>query len=350
VKASFEIAGRRVGLGAPCYVIAEAGVNHNCDLALGKRLVETAAAAGADAIKFQNYTASKISTRVAPRYWFEPKDPNGTQWDTFNRLDKLSDADFRALLGHGKTAGITAFATPFDDEAVDFLAALQVPAFKIASADLTCHPLLERAARVGRPMILSTGTSTLAEVEEALEICRKAGNEAVVLLHCTLKYPCPPEGINLRMMEHLMRAFPGVPVGLSDHSLGISVPQAAVALGACMVEKHYTVDKTLPGSPDHHLSVDPTDLKAMMEGIRTVEKALGKPHKGLEPLETDAFHYARRSVTSAVTIPRGTKLTRAMLTYKRPGTGISPRFFAQVVGRIASVDIAEDTTLTWEML
>lgn len=350
MKSAFEIAGRTVGKGQPCYVIAEAGVNHNCDLQLGLRLVDEAHTAGADAIKFQNYTASKISTRVAPRYWVEPQDPQGTQWDTFAKLDKLSGEDFARLLEHARRIGLVAFSTPFDDEAVDFLDSLGVPAFKIASADLTCHPLLERVARRGKPVILSTGTSTLSEVEEALEICRRSGNEQVVLLHCTLKYPCPPEGINLRMMEHLMRAFPEVPVGLSDHSLGISVPQAAVALGACMIEKHYTVDKTLPGSPDHHLSVDPPELRAMVQGIRTVEAALGKAQKGLEPLETDAWHFARRSVTSACAIPKGTTITRAMLTYKRPGTGISPRFFDFVVGRVARVDIPEDTTLTWEMV
>jgi N,N'-diacetyllegionaminate synthase len=350
VRSQFEIDGRPVGQGRPCYVIAEAGVNHNCDLELGRRLVSSARASGADAIKFQSYTASRISTRVAPRYWFEPQDPEGTQWDTFDKLDKLPEPHFRALVAHARSEGITAFSTPFDDEAVDYLASLDLPAFKIASADLTCHPLLERAARVGKPMILSTGTSSLAEVEEALEVCRRAGNDRVVLLHCTLKYPCPPEGINLKMMEHLMRAFPEVPVGLSDHSLGVSVPQAAVALGACMVEKHYTVDKTLPGSPDHHLSVDPPELRAMVDGIRTVEKALGKPVKGLEPLEKDAWLYARRSVTSATAIPRGTPVTRAMLTYKRPGTGISPRFFEMVIGRIARVDIPEDTTITWDML
>ena len=350
MKSVFEIAGRRVGRGQPCYVIAEAGVNHNCDVQIGYRLIETAGASGADAIKFQSYTASRIATRIAPRYWFEPQDPQGTQWDTFARLDKLSERDFKALLGHARQLGLTAFSTPFDDAAVDLLASLDVPAFKIASADLTCHPLLERAARVGRPMILSTGTATLAEVEEALEICRRAGNDEVVLLHCTLKYPCPPEGINLRMMEHLMRAFPEVPVGLSDHSLGISVPQAAVALGACMVEKHYTIDKTLPGSPDHYLSVDPPELKAMVAGIRTVEQALGKQRKDVEPLEREAWKYARRSVTSEVAIPKGVTITRSMLTYKRPGTGISPRFFDMVVGRVARVDIPEDTTITWEML
>jgi sialic acid synthase SpsE len=350
MRSVFEIAGRAVGIGQPCYVIAEAGVNHNCDLALGRALVETAKESGADAIKFQSYTAGRIATRVAPRYWVEPDDPRGTQWDTFARLDRLPAQDFAALLEHARAIGLTAFSTPFDDQAVDDLAALDVPAFKIASADLTCHGLIERAARAGRPMILSTGTSTLGEVEEGLEVCRRAGNEEVVLLHCTLKYPCPPEGINLRMMEHLMRAFPGVPVGLSDHSLGISVPQAAVALGACMIEKHYTVDKALPGSPDHHLSVDPRDLRAMVDGIRTVEKALGRPVKGLEPLETDAWRYARRSVTSATAIPRGTTITRAMLTYKRPGTGISPRHLELVVGRVAREDIPEDTTMTWDMV
>ncbi|MGE0452864.1 MAG: N-acetylneuraminate synthase family protein [Vicinamibacteria bacterium] len=350
MKSTFEIAGRLVGKGQPCYVIAEAGVNHNCDLALGKRLIDEARAAGADAIKFQSYTAGKISTRVAPRYWVEPADPHGTQWDTFDRLDKLKDADFRELVAHARRVGLTTFSTPFDDEAVDALRALEMPAFKIASADLTCHGLIERAARIGRPMILSTGTSTLSEVEEALDVCRGAGNEQVVLLHCTLKYPCPPEGINLRMMEHLMRAFPEVPVGLSDHSLGISVPQAAVALGACMVEKHYTVDKTLPGSPDHHLSVDPPELRALIEGIRVIEKALGKAQKGLEPLEREAFLYARRSVTSQRAIPKGATITREMLTYKRPGTGISPRFLGLVVGRVARADIPEDTTLTWDMV
>jgi len=151
-------------------------------------------------------------------------------------------------------------------------------------------------------------------------------------------------------MVNLMQAFPGIPVGLSDHSLGTAVPLAATALGATVIEKHFTVDKSLPGSPDHHLSVDPPELKAMVEGIRSVEKALGTASKGLEPLEKEAFLYARRSVTSRVAIPRGTRLSREMLTYKRPGTGISPKYLEMVVGRIASRDIPEDTTLTWDML
>jgi len=350
MKSSFEIAGRKVGISEPAYVIAEAGVNHDCLLDRGKALVDTAKAAGFDAIKFQSYTASKISTRVAPRYWVEENDPNGTQWDTFAKLDKLSDQDFKALIAYSRGQGLVPFSTPFDDEAVDFLASLDMPVYKIASADLTCKPLLERVARVGKPMILSTGTATLAEVDEALDTVAQNGCDEVVLLHCTLKYPCPPEGINLRMMVHMMNAFPGVPVGLSDHSLGISVPQAAVALGACMVEKHYTIDKTIQGSPDHHLSINPTEGKALMEGVRAIEKALGKAVKGLEPLEREAFLYARRSVTSAKAIARGVVITRDMLTYKRPGTGISPRHFDLVIGRVARQDIPEDTTMTWEMV
>jgi N,N'-diacetyllegionaminate synthase len=350
VKRAFPIAGRVVGLGQPCYVIAEAGVNHNNDFDLGKRLIDTAAESGADAIKFQSYEAGKIATRSAPRYWIEPDDPQGTQWDTFNRLDKLPWESFVRLIEHARTRGIMAFSTPFDDEAVDALAALNVPAFKIASADLTCSPLVERVARLGRPVILSTGTCTLAEIEEALGIFERVGNDEVVLLHCTLKYPCPPEGINLRMMEHLMRVFPGVPIGLSDHSLGIAVSMAAVALGACVIEKHYTVDKSLPGSPDHHLSIDPGELRALVSAIREVEKAFGKARKRLEPLERDAHLFARRSVTSATAIPSGTRIERSMLTYKRPGTGISPRFLDVIVGRVARVDIPEDTTITWEMV
>ena len=350
MKSTFTIAGRKVGIFEPVYVIAEAGVNHDCRLDQGKALVDTAKAAGFDAIKFQSYTASKIATRVAPRYWVEEKDPNGTQWDTFANLDKLSDADFRTLIAYARAAGIGAFSTPFDDEAVDFLASMDMPAFKIASADLTCKPLLERVARAGKPMILSTGTATLGEVAQALETLASNGCDEVVLLHCTLKYPCPPEGINLRMMTHMMQAFPGIPVGLSDHSLGISVPQAAVALGACVIEKHYTIDKTIQGSPDHHLSVDPVEGKAMIDGIRTIEKAFGKSVKGLEPLEKEAFLYARRSVTSAKAIAQGATITRDMLTYKRPGTGISPRHFDLVIGRTARQNIPEDTTMTWEMV
>jgi sialic acid synthase SpsE len=345
-----DFGGRLIGEGHPAFVIAEAGVNHNGDLELGRALIREAAAAGADAIKFQSYKAGKISTKTAPRYWTEPDDPRGSQYDTFKKLDSFGLAEHRELFRYAKERGILCFSAPFDDEAVDMLDELGAPGFKIASADLTDHPLLERAASKGKPVILSTGLATIAEIGEAVEVVRGAGNDQLVLLHCTLQYPCAPENANLRMMLHMKAAFPDVPVGISDHTLGIAVPQAAVALGAVAVEKHYTVDKTLPGSPDHYLSVDPRDLEEMVTNIRTIEKAMGRYLKGPVEAESQAYKFARRSIVSKAPIPRGTTITRDMLTFKRPGTGIYPKHVELVVGRTAKVDIPEDTVLEWGMI
>ena len=342
--------GRLIGDGHPAFVIAEAGVNHNGDLELGRALIREAAAAGADAIKFQSYKAGKISTKTAPRYWVEPGDPTGSQFDTFKKLDSFGPDEHRELFRCAKERGILCFSAPFDDEAVDMLDELGAPGFKIASADLTDFPLLERAAGKGKPVILSTGLATIAEIGEAIDVVRATGNDQLVLLHCTLQYPCAPENANLRMMLHMKAAFPGVPVGLSDHTLGIAVPQAAVALGAVAIEKHYTVDKSLPGSPDHYLSVDPRDLKEMVAGIRTIEKAMGLSVKGPVEAESQAYKFARRSIVSKSAIPRGTSITREMLTFKRPGTGIYPKHVHMVVGRKAKVDIPEDTVLEWGMI
>lgn len=345
-----DFGGRLIGEGHPAFVIAEAGVNHNGDLELGKSLIREAKAAGADAIKFQSYKAGKISTRTAPRYWVEPDDPDGSQYDTFKKLDSFGPDEHAALFRYARECDLLCFSAPFDDEAVDMLDELGVPGFKIASADLTDHPLLTKVAGKGKPVILSTGLATIAEIAEAIGVVRAQGNHQIVLLHCTLQYPCEAENANLRMMLHMKAAFPGVPVGLSDHTLGIAVPQAAVALGAVAVEKHYTVDKTLPGSPDHHLSVDPRDLKQMMDGIRTIEKAMGHYEKGPVEAESEAYRYARRSIVTTCDIPEGTTLTRDMLTFKRPGTGIYPKFVDVVVGRTAKHDISEDTVLDWTMI
>jgi len=347
---SVNFGGRLIGDGHPAFVIAEAGVNHNGDLDLGRALIREAAAAGADAIKFQSYKAGKISTKTAPRYWVEPDDPRGSQFDTFKKLDSFGPEEHRELFRCARAEGILCFSAPFDDEAVDMLDELGAPGFKIASADLTDYPLLEKAAGKGKPVILSTGLATIAEIGEAIEVVRATGNDQLVLLHCTLQYPCAPENANLRMMLHMKAAFPDVPVGLSDHTLGIAVPQAAVALGAVAIEKHYTVDKTLPGSPDHYLSVDPRDLKEMVAGIRTIEKAMGRSLKGPVEAESQAYKFARRSVVSKTAIPRGTAITREMLTFKRPGTGIYPKHVDVVVGRTAKVDIPEDTVLEWSMI
>ena len=345
-----DFGGRSIGEGHPAFVIAEAGVNHNGDMELGRRLIREAKEAGADAIKFQSYKAEKISTRTAPRYWHEPEDPDGSQYDTFAKLDSFGEEEHRELFAYAREVGLPCFSAPFDDEAVDMLDELGVPGFKIASADLTDHPLLRKVASKGKPVLLSTGLATIPEIGEAVEVLRAEGADQIVLLHCTLQYPCDPENTNLRMMVHMKAAFPDIPVGLSDHTLGIAVPQAAVALGAVAVEKHYTVDKTLPGSPDHHLSVDPRDLKEMMEGIRTIEKAMGRSRKGPVEAEKPAYKYARRSIVSTRDIPKGTTITGDMLAFKRPGTGIYPKHVDVVIGRPALQDIPEDTVLEWGMV
>ena len=345
-----DFGGRLIGPGHPAFVIAEAGVNHNGDLELGRRLVREAREAGADAIKFQSYKAAKLSTRTAPRYWVEPEDPDGSQFDTFAKLDSFGETEHRALFDYAREQDLLCFSAPFDDDAVAMLDRLNVPGFKIASADLTDHPLLRTVAERQKPVILSTGLATIAEIGEAVEVVHAEGNDQVILLHCTLQYPCDPENANLRMMQHLMEAFPNVIIGLSDHTLGIAVSQAAVAMGALVVEKHYTVDKTLPGSPDHHLSVDPPELKQMIDGIRTIEKAMGRYEKGPVEAESQAYRFARRSIVSRQNIPAGSTITREMLTFKRPGTGIYPKYVDMVIGRKPKRDIPEDTVLEWEML
>ena len=345
-----DFGGRLIGEGHPAFVIAEAGVNHNGDLELGRSLIKEAKGAGADAIKFQSYKAGKISTKTAPRYWVEHDDPDGSQYDTFAKLDSFGPVEHETLFRYAKECELLCFSAPFDDEAVDMLDELGVPGFKIASADLTDHPLLKKVATKGKPVLLSTGLATIPEIGEAVAVVREQGNDQIILLHCTLQYPCDAENANLRMMLHMKAAFPEIPVGLSDHTLGIAVPQAAVAIGAVAVEKHYTVDKTLPGSPDHHLSVDHHDLKRMMDGIRTIEKAMGRYEKGPVEAESDAYRYARRSIVTNRDIPAGATITRDMLTFKRPGTGIYPKFVDIVVGRTVNSDIPEDTVLEWSMI
>jgi N-acetylneuraminate synthase len=344
-----EIGGRKIGEGEPCYVIAEAGANHNGDIRLAKELAKKAHENGADAVKFQTYTAGKLVTKTAPKYWVDGK-PEETQYEVFSRLDKLTPEEWEELAAYCRDLGITFLSTPFDLESVDFLDGLGVAAFKIASADITSIPLITRAAEKGKPVILSTGTSTLAEVHDAVDAIRAAGNEKIAILHCTLTYPTPFRDANLRMMQTLQREFSGIPVGLSDHTIGITVPVAAAALGATIIEKHYTIDKSLPNSPDHPLSVDPPELREMVRQIRIVEEALGSAVKGPVESEKEAMKYARRSIVSAAAIPRGTTITLEMLTFKRPGTGISPKLMGEVVGKKAKRDIKEDEVIAFGML
>ena len=343
-----QIGDRWVGEGEPCFVIAEAGANHNRDLAMGKELIDVAADAGADAVKFQTYSAETLYSKRTPRFsYLEGVSDKGT-WDLIKAIELPREWQGE-LAAHADRRGVRFLSTPFDHRAVDELAALNVPAYKIASFEIVDLPLIGHAASRGRPMILSTGLASYEDIADALGACAAAGNGDVILLQCASLYPAPPARMNLRAMATMRQAF-GVPVGLSDHSLGIHVASAAVALGACLVEKHFTLDRRLPG-PDHPFAIEPGELRDMVKQIRDVEAALGDGLKlGPAPEEEEMHQKARRSLIAACAIPGGTRIERSMIAIKRPGFGIRPKFVDLVVGRIAKVDIDEDAVLTWEML
>jgi sialic acid synthase SpsE len=343
-----KIGERWVGDGKPCFIVAEAGANHNRDLGMGKELIDVAADAGADAVKFQTYSAETLYSKKTPKFSYLEKQTAKDTWQLIKdiELPREWQAELQAW---AYKRGIMFFSSPFDSRAVDELDALGVPVFKIASFEIVDLPLIGYAAGKGRPMILSTGLATYEDIHDAVETCRSAGNPDIVLLQCASLYPAPPARINLRAMETMRRAF-GVPVGLSDHSLGIHVAGAAVALGACVVEKHFTLSRTLPG-PDHPFAIEPAELKAMVRQIRDIDAALGDGRKaGPAPEEEEMHQKARRSLIAARAIPKGTRIERDMITIKRPGFGIRPKLLDLVVGRVAQLDIEEDAVLTWEML
>ncbi len=343
-----EIAGRWVGESEPCFVIAEAGANHNRSLSLGKELIDAAAEAKADAVKFQTYSAETLYSKKTPKFSYLEAVSSEETWDLIKAIELPREwqAELQAYAGK---RGIAFFSSPFDYRAVDELDALGVPAFKIASFEIVDLPLIRYAAARGRPMILSTGLATYEDIHDAVQTCQEARNEQVLLLQCASLYPAPPERINLRAMETLRRAF-GVPVGLSDHTRGIHVATAAAALGACAVEKHFTLSRSLPG-PDHPFALEPGELREMVRQIREVEAALGDGRKlGPAPEELEMHQKARRSLVAARAISKGTVIARDMIAIKRPGSGIRPKFVDIVVGRVARVDIEEDTVLTWEMV
>ena len=347
-------------------VIAEAGVNHNGSLEMALRLVDVAADAGADVVKFQTFKAEQLATLKAAKadYQVANTQEAGSQLAMLRRLE-LAPSDHETLLERCRERGIRFMSTAFDAESLAFLATLDMPAIKIPSGDITCGPLLLQAARLRQPLIVSTGMSTLADIEQALGViafgltedsepngrgdfdtayASAAGREAlqrhVTLLHCVTQYPAPPEAVNLRAMDTMAAAF-GLPVGYSDHTAGIEVAVAAVARGAVVIEKHFTLDRTLPG-PDHAASLEPHELTTMVAAIRNVERALGSPIKAPAPAEAKNRPVARRSVVAARGIRRGETLTADMLACKRPGHGISPMDLWSLLGRPAARDYEPD--------
>jgi N-acetylneuraminate synthase len=346
---SVQIAGRSIGAGAPCLIIAEAGVNHNGDLNIARQLISVAAEAGADAVKFQTFTAESLVTKDAPKAEYQLRTTNRSesQYEMLERLE-LSEPAHQSLMKEASEKGIMFLSTPFDEAGADLLNKLGIPAFKIASGEITNLPFLEHVAQKNRPVIVSTGMSNLAEVAAAVDCIKKTGNEQLILLHCVSAYPAAPADVNLRAMQTLRKEF-GVPVGFSDHTLGFEITIAAVALGACVIEKHITLDRTLPG-PDHAASLEPEDLKAMVRAIRTVEAALGQESKQPTPSEANTSAVARKSLTAARDLSAGTILTKELIAIQRPGTGLSPAMRDDLVGRALRQSVRAGELLTLEML
>jgi N-acetylneuraminate synthase len=331
------------------FVIAEAGVNHNGDAALARRLVDAAVEAGADAVKFQTFRTEALVSCNAPKAAYQRETAGGGegQREMLRRLE-LGREQHAEIQQHCTKRGILFFSTPFDEESADLLEALHVMLFKLPSGEITNLPLLRHVAAKGRPIILSTGMSTLEEVAQAVAAIDGAGNGGLALLHCVSAYPAPTAEMNLRAMDTLRERF-GVPVGLSDHTLGIEVAVAAVARGASIVEKHLTLDKTLPG-PDHRASLDRAEFTALVRAIRSVESALGDGEKRPMPSEMDTRRVARRSLVAARAIRAGERLTGDMVAVKRPGTGIAPADLERALGRAVRRDLAADQVIGWEDL
>lgn len=344
-----NIAGRLVGPGQPCLVIAEAGVNHNGRLDLALELVDAAAAAGAEVVKFQTFRAEEVASPLAPKaaYQEETTGRNESQLAMLKALE-LAPADYGAIRDRCRERGLIFLSTPFDVASADLLAELGMPAFKVPSGELTNLPLLSHIGRQGRPVILSTGMADLDEVGVAVNALRAAGCVELALLHCVSNYPADPAQVNLRAMAALAEAF-GLPVGYSDHTQGLEVPLAAVALGASIIEKHFTLDRDLQG-PDHRASATVDELTALVAGVRKIQAALGHGRKEPAPDEASTRAVARRSLVAAMDIPAGALLTSAMVAIQRPGTGLAPAMLEKVLCRRAAVAIPAGTLLSLEML
>jgi len=324
-------------------IIAEAGVNHNGDLDVARRLIDSAAVAGADVVKFQTFNADRLVTRKARKaeYQIRTTSEGESQHDMIRRLE-LQPEMHHVLMEHCRARGIAFLSTPFDNESVDFLAALGIDRFKVPSGEVTNLPYLRRIGRHGKSVMLSTGMCTLGEIEAALDVLERAGTprSRITILHCNTEYPTPMCDVNLRAMQSVRYAF-DVAVGYSDHTVGIEVPVAAVALGATIIEKHFTLDRTMPG-PDHKASLEPDEFKAMVAAIRNIELALGTGRKLPSPSEIKNKEIARKSIVAARPIRAGEHFTEENLAVKRPGTGVSPMRWDEVIGRRAGRAYATD--------
>jgi N-acetylneuraminate synthase/N,N'-diacetyllegionaminate synthase len=332
-------------------IIAEAGVNHNGDLNLAKQLIDVAADAGADYVKFQTFKAEKLVSKEAKKAEYQSKnflEEDDSQFGMLKKLE-LSEEDHYTLQKYAKEKQIKFLSTGFDEESVDFLDQMGMDLFKIPSGEITNYPYLKHIAQKGKAVVLSTGMSTKAEIKEAIDVLLMFGvsKDELTVLHCTTEYPAPLAEVNLKAMVGIGEEF-GVKIGYSDHTPGVEVPIAAVALGATVIEKHFTLDRALPG-PDHKASLEPGELMYMVQCIRNIELALGSPEKVVTPSEEKNRAVARKSIFLSKDQKKGHKLMEGDLVMKRPGSGISPMQVEQLVGKELLADVKADTMLQYEL-
>ncbi|MBO1700826.1 N-acetylneuraminate synthase [Eubacterium callanderi] len=324
------------------YIIAEAGVNHNGSLKLAKEMVIKARESGADAIKFQTFKSERVVSSLAKKAAYQIKNTGSADESQLEMVKKLelSFDDFRELQAFSKEKDIQFLSTPFDLESIDFLNQLEMPFWKLPSGEVTNYPYLVKIAQTHKGIVMSTGMCTLDEISESLSVLRTNGAGKIVLLHCNTEYPTPMEDVNLKAMSTLKKTF-DTPIGYSDHTKGIEVPIAAVAMGATIIEKHFTLDRNMEG-PDHKASLEPSELKAMVQAIRNIEKAIGTGKKKPSVSEVKNIVIARKSIVANQPIKKGEIFTEQNITTKRPGTGISPMKWRQVLGQKATRDFTED--------
>ena len=344
-----QIGNRRIGPGMPAYVVAELSANHRQDFDEAVALVHLAKESGADAVKLQTYTADTITIR-SDRECF--RIGGGTLWEGRTLYDLYDEAhtpwEWQPKLKEvANSIGLDLFSSPFDPTAVEFLERMDVPAYKVASPEIVDIPLIQTMARTGKPLTVATGMATLEEIEEAVTAAKQAGAKDIILLKCTSAYPAPPEEMNLQTIPDLAKRF-GVPVGLSDHSMGIAVPVAAVTLGACIVEKHFTRSREL-GGPDGAFSLEPQEFRQMVDAIRTAEKALGAVHYGVSAQEARSRPF-RRSLFVVADVKAGEEFTASNVRSIRPGNGLHSRYLEKVIGHTATRNITQGTPLSWDLV
>lgn len=349
MTSDFSIGHRQIGAGQPVYIVAELSANHNHDFERAVRLIQACKESGADAVKVQTYTPDTITIRSDQEYF---RIRGGTLWDGRTLHDLYGEAcmpwDWQPKLKQvADDLGLDFFSSAFDETAVDFLENMGVPAYKLASCELVDIPLLQKISRTGKPLIISTGMATIEEIKEAVDSARQAGATQIALLRCTSAYPALPSEMNLRTIPELARRFE-VPVGLSDHTMDMAVPIAAVALGACIIEKHFTLSRSHAG-PDSAFSLEPAEFKAMVESVRVAEKALGQIHFGLTDSERSSRVF-RRSLFVVQAVRQGETFSEENVRSIRPGHGLHTRHLRQIVGRRASRDIDRGTPLSWELV